>query len=192
MVRAVFDSVVQAFPQVARKLGPDADIVHFKNFENGIVKIMFSQLREEYDPGLTASEELEMAPFLNNRCMTTSIPDADDIVDVCDFVKQAQLEIKKKAASSKYMNLKWIPPTSNMVERLFSRMKIVFADRRKSMYPQTMETIMMLTCNRDAWNVNDVNKIYLNRQSCKNIVDEEESEQDDNDCDPDDEDYTED
>ena len=40
--------------------------------------------------------------------MTTSIPDADDIVDVCDFVKQAQLEIKKKAktASSKYINLK--------------------------------------------------------------------------------------
>ena len=67
--------------------------------------------------------------------MTTSIPDADDIVNVCDFVKQAQLEIKKKAktASSKYINLKWIPPTSNMVERLFSRMKIIFADRRKSM-----------------------------------------------------------
>jgi hypothetical protein len=195
MVRVVFDSVVQAFPQVARKLGPDADIVHFKNFENGIVKIMFSQLREEYDPGLTASEELEMAPFFQSRSIT-SIPDSDDIVDVCDFVKQAQLEIKKKAktASSKYINLKWIPPTSNMVERLFSRMKIVFADRRKSMYPQTMETIMMLTCNRDAWNVNDVNKIYLNRQSCKlNVVDEEEeSEKDDNDCDPDDEDYTED
>ena len=74
-------------------------------------------------------------------------------------------------------------------------MKIVFADRRKSMYPQTMETIMMLTCNRDAWNVNNVNKIYLNRQSCKqNVVDEEESEseKDDHDCDPDDEDYTED
>ena len=68
-------------------------------------------------------------------------------------------------------------------------MKIVFADRRKSMYPQTMETIMMITCNRDAWNVNDVNKIYLNRQSWKQKA---ESEKDDHDCDPDDEDYTED
>ena len=38
-----------------------------------------------------------------------------------------------------------------------------------------------------------MNKIYLNRQSCKNIViDEEESEKDENDCGPDDEDYTED
>jgi hypothetical protein len=39
-----------------------------------------------------------------------------------------------------------------------------------------------------------VNKIYLIRQSCKlNVVDEEEEcEKDDNDCDPDDEDYTED
>ena len=43
----------------------------------------------------------------------------------------------------------------------------------------------------DAWNINDVNKIYLNRQSCKqNVVDEEGSEKDDDDCDPDDEDYT--
>ena len=42
----------------------------------------------------------------------------------------------------------------------------------------------------DAWNINDVNKIYLNRQSCKqNVVDEEGSENNDDDCDPDDEDY---
>lgn len=42
---------------------PDADLLHFKNFENGLVKVMYSQLREEYKPGLTESEELEITPF---------------------------------------------------------------------------------------------------------------------------------
>ena len=41
--------------------------------------------------------------------------------------------------------------TTNMVERLFSRAKIVMTDLRKSMTPRHLELIMFLRLNRHLW-----------------------------------------
>jgi hypothetical protein len=41
-----------------------------------------------------------------------------------------------------YGDLRWIPPTSNACERLFSRCKIIFDDYRKSMLPINLEIVL--------------------------------------------------
>jgi hypothetical protein len=42
-------------------------------------------------------------------------------------------------------------PTSNRVERMFSRCKLVMNDLRASMHPRTLENFMMLRENKHLW-----------------------------------------
>eukprot|EP00644_Phytophthora_capsici_P000742 jgi/Phyca11/109141/e_gw1.16.689.1 len=53
-------------------------------------------------------------------------------------------------------DLKWIPPTSSDVERLFSRAGIVFSRLRRSLNPMTLETILFLQFNRSLWDASAV------------------------------------
>ena len=57
---------------------------------------------------------------------------------------------------SKYRKLDYILPTSNIVERLFSRAKIIMADRRKSMTPYHPELLLFLRMNKDLWSTGDI------------------------------------
>lgn len=78
-----------------------------------------------------------------------------------DFARTL-LELNKKSnecAASKYVNLKWVPPTSNIVERLFSSARQVLTDYRKSMTPYTFECIMFLKVNRKYWDIDLVNGV---------------------------------
>jgi hypothetical protein len=52
--------------------------------------------------------------------------------------------------------MKHILPTTNIVERLFSRAKIVMTDLRQSMTPRHLELLMMLRLNRSLWDVDAV------------------------------------
>ena len=49
-----------------------------------------------------------------------------------------------------------ILPTSNMVERLFSRAKIIIADKRKSIAPYHLEVLLFLCLDKDLWDVVDI------------------------------------
>ena len=60
---------------------------------------------------------------------------------------------------SKYRKLDYILPTSNIVERLFSRAKIIMADRRKSMTPYHLELLLFLRMNKDLWSAGDIQDI---------------------------------
>ena len=46
--------------------------------------------------------------------------------------------------------------TSNDVERLFSKAKLVLTDRRAGMTPYMFEILLFLTLNSDYWGVSDV------------------------------------
>jgi hypothetical protein len=58
-----------------------------------------------------------------------------------------------------FINLEFIPPTSNIVERLFSSARLVLTDYRKSMSPYTFECVMFLKFNASLWDINTVSKI---------------------------------
>ncbi|KAH9150177.1 hypothetical protein AeNC1_019328 [Aphanomyces euteiches] len=55
-----------------------------------------------------------------------------------------------------YMDLKFIPPTSNLVERLFSRAKLVKSDRRMRMLPIHLEMLTFLSSNKRFWGLGQV------------------------------------
>ena len=64
----------------------------------------------------------------------------------------------------KYRSTFHICPTSNMVERLFSRAGIIMSPRRRQMDPSTLEMFLMLRVNKHMWgeetlqNIIDKNK----------------------------------
>ncbi|KAG2792530.1 hypothetical protein PC111_g23423 [Phytophthora cactorum] len=60
---------------------------------------------------------------------------------------------------SRFIDLPWIPSTSNDVERLFSTAGIVLTDRRQRMHPTTLETLILLEFNRKLWDADVVLEI---------------------------------
>ena len=54
-----------------------------------------------------------------------------------------------------------MPPTSNVCERFFSTARLVYTDLRKRLDVDTLEVIMFLMFNRDAWDVNTVEGIKM-------------------------------
>lgn len=67
---------------------------------------------------------------------------------------EKRIAARKRARTERltqYSNLKWIAPTSNIVERFFSQVKRVFTDCRQSLTPENLEAIMFLRVNDDLW-----------------------------------------
>ena len=67
---------------------------------------------------------------------------------------------QRTITESKYSCLNHVSPTSNVVERLFSKAKLVFAPTRQSMLPIHLEECLYLYCNITCWDITTVWKIY--------------------------------
>jgi hypothetical protein len=108
-VRLIFDEVISCYPSMEFHLAKDARIVKHPSFESAICKVLSQQ------QNLFSDEERRAAsPFVLQR---------EDIVEVGS---QTILEraLKRRRAHNdegeKYSDLTFIPPTSNVCERLFS------------------------------------------------------------------------
>jgi len=55
-----------------------------------------------------------------------------------------------------YMDTRFIQPTSNDCERLFSKVGYLYNDRRQSMDPMNLEAQLFLNLNNDLWSAKDV------------------------------------
>ncbi|KAG2923797.1 hypothetical protein PC114_g4697 [Phytophthora cactorum] len=60
---------------------------------------------------------------------------------------------RKSNRRQRYMDVGFVPPTSNECERFFSAAKLVLTDLRKSMEPERVEAVMSLSINRELWDV---------------------------------------
>ena len=149
-VRAIFDAAIEQYPSMDFYLEADAHIVHSPSFESGIVKL----LDDEVDQ-LTEMERNSVECF---RCSN----DVDNIVAIDDNLSLVQKALKnkrRKVSHAEYSSLTFVPPTSNVVERLFSNARLVLTDYRKSMSPYTFECVMFLKINRHYWDLDLVAKI---------------------------------
>ena len=54
-----------------------------------------------------------------------------------------------------------ITPTSNIVERLFSRCGIIMRPHRRLMDPSTLEMLIMLRFNKDLWDAHEVDMMGM-------------------------------
>ncbi|EGZ17922.1 hypothetical protein PHYSODRAFT_503539 [Phytophthora sojae] len=76
------------------------------------------------------------------------------------FVDQVLSARKKpRTAQKKFGGVRYIPPTSNAVERLFSVAKHTLSNNRQGMLPVHLETVLFLKLNRRFWNAGTVTKV---------------------------------
>jgi len=149
-VRVIFDAMLSKYPEMERHISQRGRILHSPDFENGLVK-----LQDELWGDLTTQEELLMRPFLLENADVQLISPTKP-----SSLAAAALKTKKrKIISCPYINVSQIPPTSNIVERLFSSARLVLTDYRKSMTPYTFECVMFLKFNRSYWDNVLVSKI---------------------------------
>lgn len=149
-VRTIFNAMLLKYPEMERHISERGGIVHSPDFENGLVK-----LQDELWEDLAPEEEFLMLPFLLENSDVQLISPTKP-----SSLAAAALKTKKrKIVSCPYINVSQIPPTSNIVERLFSSARLVLTDYRKSMTPYTFECVMFLKFNRSYWDNVLVSKI---------------------------------
>jgi hypothetical protein len=106
--RLIFDEILSRYPEMAGTLSTEASIIKFKDFENAICKVL-----GEDDDHLTVLEKALLRPFLAPNLEVVQTEQVGSLIDIA-------LMKKRTKYSSKYCNLEFIPPTSNIVERSFS------------------------------------------------------------------------
>ena len=150
---AATKAVCQKHPGAAYHLSADAAIVQNRNFEKGVVKL---QRGNEHE--LTAGEKIQLRRFLKEDAPAEDGDEEDDdeeeeegglaVAQRLHDRNQARKRARIMRTSSKHRSTKHVCSATNMVERLFSRAKLVMTDLRRSMYPRNLEMLMFLRANR--------------------------------------------
>ena len=85
-------------------------------------------------------------------------PEVNSTSFVQSTLQAAQL---KNSVHKQYNSTKHVSPTSNLCERLFSRASLILTPNRRSMDPETAETIIMLRFNKDLWDAEFVQQCIV-------------------------------
>ncbi|KAE9057577.1 hypothetical protein PF010_g31327 [Phytophthora fragariae] len=150
--RILFDSLMELHPEMGSYLAPRAPIVKCPMFEAACVQALKGEIltRDNH----TALCMLEVNPTSSqdreeNRSSTTARK--------LGFAERA-LKRQKSVVNpvSRYPMVQYIPPTSNVVERLFSQAKVVLSPLRQSMSSAQLERVLFLKINRRFWSIETV------------------------------------
>jgi hypothetical protein len=87
--------------------------------------------------------------------------------------------VQDKTEGSKYVNTRFLLPTSCVVERLFSQAKRVFSPHRRRLNTKTLEALLFLNQNRELWNLSTV-ALVVNERDAAESDDEQDDEAEDN------------
>ena len=161
VVRSMFDKLIENFPDMEQYLGANATITTDPLFERAVVKIQ-SQLENT----LTVAESKTVKGYLLAAHKDDDSSGDDETGETggfaVDIVREA---VAKKAKNSrratKYRSMNHLVTTSNIVERLFSRAKLIMRDQRKLMEPQHLELLLFLRCNKFLWNEVTIDDIIV-------------------------------
>ncbi|KAJ8503265.1 hypothetical protein ON010_g19106 [Phytophthora cinnamomi] len=126
-------------------LTPDADIVHSENFEKAVVKVLAGDAML-----LTEEERATLEPF---KLVGSAVVPEPQAGTAEGFAERVLKRRKVRAAPPSYALLEAIPPTSNVVERLFSVARAVLRHERHRLSPMVLEMILFLKINSRLWNV---------------------------------------
>jgi len=162
-VRFYFDKLLTEYPTLRRYLGKDSDLVHCPDFDNAISKIQLAADQGKAAVSLTANEKAAVAMYAigaGSGVEVVAQSDSDDDGEP-NFIEQGKSEYDSKRPKQQppYKSTLHISPTSNIVERLFSRCGLIMRPHRRLMDPSTLEMLVMLRFNRDLWDERDVDTI---------------------------------
>jgi hypothetical protein len=175
-----------------RYLAPDAEIVHSPVFESAIVKIQSGKVLLLTEEERTAVTRLQNPNPISTVDVVAADTPATKPLSVTRKALNAAIAMRKEAEDAKqegiYGDLSWIPHSSNMCERLFSRAKLTLGYLRRSMTPLHFEQLIMLRANREHWNVVTVHTGINNAENLVISEGDEEGEDEEDDDDEVDED----
>lgn len=130
-VRALFDAGIEKYPSMDVRLSPTAKIVICPNFESAVNKLQENRC---YD--LTESEPNSVRSLLH--CADEeSVGDDSSLSFAQSVFKKRQMETTAEGIG--YVNTSILLPTSNIVERLFSRVGWILNDRKSCVTPEHFE-----------------------------------------------------
>ncbi|ETK79296.1 hypothetical protein L915_14829 [Phytophthora nicotianae] len=151
-VREWFDGLIGIKPQYAYNLGtahiPSAAIVHSPDFESGCVRVLRGNTTR-----LTRSEKTALRAFE----VTTDERLANDDTEG-SFVERMEKRRCLARHEQRYVLLRSVLPTSNMVERFFSIARTPFGHERNGLQPITLEQILFLRQNAGYWDASTVDR----------------------------------
>ena len=150
-VHILFDSIIQEYPELSEKLSPEARIVLNLEFESALVKLQSGRSDD-----LSTCEKFAARILLKPESGEVEVEsDNDTGLSFADRVLQkARLDSLNKC---KYIDTRFLLPTSNICERLFSKTGCTLTDNRKFILPANLEQQIFLNVHSDLWNVRELN-----------------------------------
>ncbi len=153
--RVLFDAVIQKIPSTTSRLNPNADIVCSPQFESSIVKVLAGNIS-----GLSGNEK-ESISNLVQRGVTEDpiINNAANSEAVLSFAEQISNKRKVLDSNSRYLDLRFLLPTTNIIERFFSKAGYTLDPRRRRVDPEKLEQQLFLHMNKEIWDITDVHEV---------------------------------
>lgn len=149
-VRDLFDPVIDDYSDIESLLSPTVEIVHQYHFDWAVLKVQNGQVDL-----MSLEERLTLRPFEVTESLIQK--SQNETQEDLSYVQIALLRRSSgvKKASQQYMNLRFLLPTSNICERLFSNSGYALNDRRRGINPTNLESKMCLHMNNDLWIVDE-------------------------------------
>ncbi len=135
-------------------ISTEASIVHSRAFEDAIISIQSGSEHEMLSSEEAAVRRLKM-PNTDRR-------DEDDDSNLSFAERILKRQRIQQSNRSAYIDTRFLLPTSNPVERLFSMSKRIFSDKRRRLLPRTLEALLFLKQNRILWNMALVSVVVNN------------------------------
>jgi hypothetical protein len=159
--RIALDELIEKFggnfPDFAEKLKADADVVYSTSFESAVVKVQTGK-----ESRLTMAEKNAIAAFkIDDGAFEANELEGEQTEESYTerIARKAEREKSASTKKSAYRNLAHICPTSVVVERLFSRAKLIMTPHRRRMDPTTLEMFLLLRFNNDKYNARTLDAV---------------------------------
>ena len=136
-VRDLLDMLELDFPGLGRQIQVTSDLIHSRAFESGLQKLHGCSY-------LTEVEKIALSDFKK----PAEIYIRSEVHQNENYAEHGLREAKRRrmetVPSLQYYDTNYVSPTSNIVERLFSRAKFAWSNMRKSMTPAHLEMLIFL------------------------------------------------
>ena len=153
------DKLLNKYPMLVRHLDDTGAIVANAEFE---------KLHMGQEPSLTRCEKHQIRQFLKPIEGDDEVNERDGN-ELLDALQDHRDRKKARVAPpSVYRNVKHVFSATNIVERLFSRSKIVLSDLRNRMLPRHLEDVLYMRVNRHLWNEVTI-QIIMDRPACGTV-----------------------
>jgi hypothetical protein len=152
--RTVFNFLRNEFQDMNVHLSPSSHLVHNPIFEEAIVNVISGVRDEDLSPNeVHALRQFRKTSSSKEAIDSESLVEQNDLISklgsIITTAKKQRMETQSTVpVESSFIDLRWIPSTSDTVERLFSTAKLMLTDKRTRLAPELLEAMLFLKANK--------------------------------------------